>query len=276
MVAGDLVAAALGDGGPWGCLRRTAPGLGPWPVAGPVPEALGWLVIGAVRAPPTPPREGLSVPLPRSGAREVGESRLGGPWSDTSFFEYVLSRTTPVRMLADTAGEQGAEVHAGGQDSWADAGEPSVRRAWAYWRAWLPTTTRCSRACTRSSPTWASDSELGAARSEVGRPGRRAAADRGPRAGASTWTHLPEAVTSVVAIEPSDSMRAASLPRVEAARARGLEVELIDAVGEALPLPDNSVDCVLFAYVLCSVDSVPDVLAEARRAAAPGWDGVRA
>ena len=41
-------------------------------------------------------------------------------------------------------------------------------------------------------------------------------------------------------------------------------MELIDAVGEALPLPDDSVDCVLFAYVLCSVDSVEDVLAEAR------------
>jgi ubiquinone/menaquinone biosynthesis C-methylase UbiE len=64
-------------------------------------------------------------------------------------------------------------------------------------------------------------------------------------------------------------MRAASLPRVEAARARGTEVELIDAVGEALPLPDDSVDCVLFAYVLCSVDSVETVLAEARRVLHP-------
>ena len=111
-------------------------------------------------------------------------------------------------------------------------------------------------------------SELGAARSEVlaGAHGRLLIVGLGP---GHDLDHLPEAVTSVVAIEPSDSMRAASLPRVEAARARGLEVELIDAVGEALPLPDDSVDCVLFAYVLCSVDSVEDVLAEARRVLHP-------
>ena len=81
--------------------------------------------------------------------------------------------------------------------------------------------------------------------------------------------HLPEEVTSVVAVEPSASMRAVSLPRVHAARARGIEVELIDAVGEHLPIPDDSVDSVLFAYVLCSVDSVADVLAEARRVLHP-------
>ena len=59
------------------------------------------------------------------------------------------------------------------------------------------------------------------------------------------------------------------MPRVEAARAKGLDVELIDAVGEHLPLPDDSVDCVLFAYVLCSVDSVEEVLAETRRVLHP-------
>lgn len=111
-------------------------------------------------------------------------------------------------------------------------------------------------------------SELGAARSEVlsGAHGRLLIVGLGP---GHDLDHLPDAVTSVVAVEPSDSMRAACLPRVEAARARGLEVELIDAVGEALPLPDDSVDCVLFAYVLCSVDSVEEVLAEARRVLHP-------
>ena len=46
-------------------------------------------------------------------------------------------------------------------------------------------------------------------------------------------------------------------------------MELIDAVGEMLPLPDDSVDCVLFAYVLCSVDSVEEVLSETRRVLHP-------
>jgi ubiquinone/menaquinone biosynthesis C-methylase UbiE len=64
-------------------------------------------------------------------------------------------------------------------------------------------------------------------------------------------------------------MREASLHRVEATRARGIEVELVDAVGEHLPLPDDSVDSVLFAYVLCSVESVEQVLSEVRRVLHP-------
>ena len=111
-------------------------------------------------------------------------------------------------------------------------------------------------------------SSLGPARSEVlaGAHGRLLIVGMGP---GHDLDHLPPAVTSVVAVEPSESMRAASLPRVEAARARGIEVDLIDAVGEHLPLPDDSVDSVLFAYVLCSVDSVEQVLAEARRVLHP-------
>jgi ubiquinone/menaquinone biosynthesis C-methylase UbiE len=111
-------------------------------------------------------------------------------------------------------------------------------------------------------------SELGHTRSEVlaGAHGRVLIVGLGP---GHDLDHLPGAVTSVVAVEPSASMRAASLPRVEAARARGIEVELVDAVGEHLPLPDDSVDCVVFAYVLCSVDSVDEVLAEARRVLHP-------
>lgn len=112
-------------------------------------------------------------------------------------------------------------------------------------------------------------SELGPARSSVlaGAHGRLLIVGLGP---GHDLDHLPPAVTSVVAIEPSASMRAASMHRVRAARARGVEVELVDAVGERLPLPDDSIDSVLFAYVLCSVDSVGDVLAEARRVLHPG------
>jgi ubiquinone/menaquinone biosynthesis C-methylase UbiE len=112
-------------------------------------------------------------------------------------------------------------------------------------------------------------SQLGRARSEVltGAHGRLLIVGLGP---GHDLGHLPDSVTSVVAVEPSASMRRAAGPRVATARARGIEVELIDAVGEALPLPDDSVDCVLFAYVLCSVDSVDDVLSEARRVLHPG------
>lgn len=82
--------------------------------------------------------------------------------------------------------------------------------------------------------------------------------------------HLPAAVREVVAVEPSASMRDAAQAEVAQARNSGLTVEVIDAVGEDLPLADHSVDSVLFAYVLCSVDDPAGVLAETRRVLKPG------
>ena len=82
--------------------------------------------------------------------------------------------------------------------------------------------------------------------------------------------HRPDAVTSVVAVEPSASMRTSAEPRVAAARARGIDVEVIDAFAEALPLPDDSVDSVLLAYVLCTVADVDAALTEVRRVLRPG------
>jgi ubiquinone/menaquinone biosynthesis C-methylase UbiE len=82
--------------------------------------------------------------------------------------------------------------------------------------------------------------------------------------------HLPDTVSEVVAVEPSASMRRAAEPQVAAAVAQGLSVEVIDAVAEDLPLADNSVDSVLFAYVLCSVDDPEAAVAEALRVLRPG------
>lgn len=79
--------------------------------------------------------------------------------------------------------------------------------------------------------------------------------------------HLPDAVTEVVALEPSASMRRAA---AEAVARAPFPVEVIDAVGEAVPLPDDSVDGVLFAYVLCTVDDPSAAVAEAVRVLRPG------
>ncbi len=79
--------------------------------------------------------------------------------------------------------------------------------------------------------------------------------------------HLPDTVTAVVGVEPSASMRKAA----EAAIARAdMPVEVVDAVGEDLPLADDTVDSVLFAYVLCSVDDPAAVIREALRVLRPG------
>jgi ubiquinone/menaquinone biosynthesis C-methylase UbiE len=77
--------------------------------------------------------------------------------------------------------------------------------------------------------------------------------------------HLPTAVTEVVAVEPAASMR-----RIAARRVGRTPVRLIAGVGEHLPLPDASVDSVLLALVLCSVDDPVAVLAEVARVLRPG------
>ena len=111
---------------------------------------------------------------------------------------------------------------------------------------------------------------------EVGRARSQAAADLSGRlliiglGPAEDLHHLPPAVTEVIAVEPSSSMRAAAAGAVARAAERGLPVELVDAVGEALPLPDDSVDSVLLAYVMCTVDRPAAVLAEIDRVLRPG------
>jgi ubiquinone/menaquinone biosynthesis C-methylase UbiE len=82
--------------------------------------------------------------------------------------------------------------------------------------------------------------------------------------------HLPDEVTSVVAIEPSASMRTSAEPRVATARARGIDIEIIDALAESLPISDDDVDTVLLAYVMCTVADVDAALAEVRRVLRPG------
>lgn len=78
---------------------------------------------------------------------------------------------------------------------------------------------------------------------------------------------LPPAVTAVVAVEPVAAFRrmASAL-----ARRRGIAVDIVDAVAESIPFPNNSFNSVYVALVLCSVDDVGATLAEIRRVLAPG------
>lgn len=110
---------------------------------------------------------------------------------------------------------------------------------------------------------------MGQARDEVSSQlhGRLLIVGMGP---AQDLRHLPDTVTEVVGVEPSASMRKAAQPQIDEAAAGGLPVEVIDAVAEDLPLPDASVDSVLFAYVLCSVDDPDRAVSEALRVLRPG------
>ena len=78
---------------------------------------------------------------------------------------------------------------------------------------------------------------------------------------------LPPGVTSVLALEPDPAMRAALVPRAAAA---GVPVTVLAGTATALPLADGSVDAVLCALVLCSVDDPDAALAEVARVLRPG------
>jgi ubiquinone/menaquinone biosynthesis C-methylase UbiE len=78
---------------------------------------------------------------------------------------------------------------------------------------------------------------------------------------------LPPTVTSVAAVEPEAAMRRMA-SRV--ARDHGVELDIVDGIGEAIPFPNNSFDSVHIGLVLCSVDDVAATLREIRRVLAPG------
>ncbi len=71
----------------------------------------------------------------------------------------------------------------------------------------------------------------------------------------------------LVAIEPNLAMH----PRLrDRAAARDVDIEVITASAERIPLPDNSVDDVICSLVLCTVDDQKAVLDEVQRILRPG------
>lgn len=83
------------------------------------------------------------------------------------------------------------------------------------------------------------------------------------------FERYPPTVGRLVAVEPDAAFRVAAT----AAGSRvSFPVEVVDGVGERLPLPDGAVDAVVFSEVLCSVPDQSAVLAEARRVLRPGGE----
>jgi ubiquinone/menaquinone biosynthesis C-methylase UbiE len=81
-----------------------------------------------------------------------------------------------------------------------------------------------------------------------------------------SFAHYPSSVSVLIAIEPEPALRERALRAAESAP---VPVRVLDGMAEHTPVADSSVDAVVFAGVLCSVDDPRCVLDEARRVLKP-------
>ena len=85
----------------------------------------------------------------------------------------------------------------------------------------------------------------------------------------SNFAHYPSSVTALVAAEPEPYLRERAL---EAAAAAPVDVEVVEAVADALPFADASFDAAVACLVLCTVPDQAKALAELRRVVRPGGE----
>jgi ubiquinone/menaquinone biosynthesis C-methylase UbiE len=79
--------------------------------------------------------------------------------------------------------------------------------------------------------------------------------------------HLPSAVSSLTAVEPSQVALRLSAPRRAASH---IPVAVLGDDAQQLPLPDNRFDAALCTWVLCGMDDPLAALREVRRVLRPG------
>lgn len=82
----------------------------------------------------------------------------------------------------------------------------------------------------------------------------------------ANFKYVP-AKSRLLALEPNEAMHPILLNN---ARNFGIDLQLIPASAEAIPLPNNSVDAVITSLVLCTVNDPYLVLEEIRRILRPG------
>ena len=84
-----------------------------------------------------------------------------------------------------------------------------------------------------------------------------------------SFAYYPSSVAELIAIEPEPALHERA---VAAAQRAEVPVRVLDGVAERIPVPDGSVDAVVFAGVLCSVAEPRRALDEARRILRPGGE----
>ncbi len=85
----------------------------------------------------------------------------------------------------------------------------------------------------------------------------------------ANFSHYPETVTEVVAVEPEPHLRADAERTAEDA---AVAVRIVDAVADQLPIEDASCDAGVVSLVLCSVPDQARALAELSRVIRPGGE----
>lgn len=82
----------------------------------------------------------------------------------------------------------------------------------------------------------------------------------------ANFKHIPEG-SHLIAVEPNEAMHDRLLCN---AAVQNIELTLLPASAERIPLPDESVDHVIASLVLCTVEDPQQVLKEVRRILRPG------
>ena len=85
----------------------------------------------------------------------------------------------------------------------------------------------------------------------------------------ANFPHYPPTVDEIVAVEPEPTMREGAQ---RAAADAGARIEVVDALGDALPFEDASFDAAVACLVLCSVPDQARTLAELHRVVRPGGE----
>lgn len=83
------------------------------------------------------------------------------------------------------------------------------------------------------------------------------------------FTHYPEGVGEVIAVEPEPYLRGLAQ---RAAQAAPVPVRVVDGMADALPLGDGEADAGVASLVLCTVPDPAAALAELRRVIQPGGE----
>jgi ubiquinone/menaquinone biosynthesis C-methylase UbiE len=79
--------------------------------------------------------------------------------------------------------------------------------------------------------------------------------------------HYPEHVRQITVVDPNMGMHWRAQKRIAQA---GIQVDHRVVGGERLPFEDNSFDCVVSTFTLCSIDDVNQALSEVYRVLKPG------